>query len=343
MSSVQLCAYECSRNESLSNTTGYEPQPTEQGIFSDADRAATYVSAHQPGRVKLTNISWYRHFRSAGQGLLPGHMHDIAKDICLNGTSKRRYNVVKVVEVPEHATASWLTGNAEISAMNPLMADFQAMSHTTGQLYAALRRVHFVEAHKIILEGGRHYHNDPDGLRFQLRDDDTEGRLIHEQGVEAIVYTSKLWDDLPAIRAILRVDSNMLCAEMRCDLALLGDGSSPGESEPPQFPFKTFRQNMLDQALAVGDIVMATLLRQKIAAEEQKARGDVTKAITNNWPRPRLEHDRNLRSSAKRARLHDEEQDVVEDPIAEADAKRLLATEKNARDESTQKSMADAT
>ena len=196
---------------------------------------------------------------------------------------------------------------------------------------------------KSFWRGGRHYHDDPDGLRFQLRDDDTEGRLIQEQGVEAIVYTSKLWDDLPAIRAILRVDSNMLCDEMRCDLALLGDGSSPGESEPPQIPFKTFRQNMLDQAWSVGDIVMVTLLRQTMAVEEQKARGLPTKAITNNWPRPRMEHDRNLRSRAKRARLHAEEQDVIDDPIAEADAKRLLATEKNARDESTQKSMADAT
>ena len=46
--------------------------------------------------------------------------------------------------------------------------------------------------------------NKPDGLRLQLRDDDEEGHMIQAKGVNAIVYTAKLWDDKPALLAIMR-------------------------------------------------------------------------------------------------------------------------------------------
>ena len=46
--------------------------------------------------------------------------------------------------------------------------------------------------------------NKPDEFRLQLRDDDDEGHLIQTLGVKAIVYTAKLWDDEPALLAIMR-------------------------------------------------------------------------------------------------------------------------------------------
>ncbi len=69
------------------------------------------------------------------------------------GTSKRRYGQVKLVQVPEEGREAGLKANKEKSRLNPLLANFEAMSHT-GPLYAALGCTHFVEAQKVILEGG---------------------------------------------------------------------------------------------------------------------------------------------------------------------------------------------
>ena len=90
--------------------------------------------------------------------------------------------------------------------MNPLVARFQAISHT-GPLYATLSCIHFVEAQKIITEGNRHYKDIPESLRLQLLENDTEGQLIQEQGVNAIVYGEKLWEDTAALLAIMREDN----------------------------------------------------------------------------------------------------------------------------------------
>ena len=136
---------------------------------------------------------------------MPKHAHDIAQDVCNHGTSKRRYNQVRLVEVPEDKVKDWLAANKEKAKMNPLLADFAAMSHT-GPYYASIGGTHFVEAHKLIMEGKRRFRDEPEGLRFILKDDDEEGRLIQESGVLAVVYSAGLWDDTPALAELLRVE-----------------------------------------------------------------------------------------------------------------------------------------
>ena len=126
--------------------------------------------------------------------MMPMHSHDVANDICSKGTSKRRYGQVRLVEVPETVRKSWLSTNQKKATMNPFLANFQAMSHS-GPMYATLNCIHFVGAQQLILEGGRRFRDQPDGLRFQLKDGDVEGMLIQSQGVNAAVYTASLWDD----------------------------------------------------------------------------------------------------------------------------------------------------
>ena len=87
--------------------------------------------------------------------------------------------------------------------MNPLLASFQAMSHT-GPVYATLCCTHFVEAHKLILEGGRRFFDHHHSLPFELVKGDCEGRLIQSQGVVATVYSAKLWDDNDALLALMQ-------------------------------------------------------------------------------------------------------------------------------------------
>ena len=133
-------------------------------------------------------------------------MHRKWPKACQTGTSKRRYGSVRLVEVPEAAKAEWLAAIRTKGAMNPLLAQQPAISHT-GPLYATLTCTHFVEAHKIIAEGHRHYRDQPEQLKLDLNHDDQEGSIIQQQGVNAIVYSEGLWNDIAAITAIMREDN----------------------------------------------------------------------------------------------------------------------------------------
>ena len=96
-----------SKDTSSSNGDGYEPPPKKlkATMIEAADRADKYLSPAQPGRVDLSRIYWYPANRG-GQGILPLHTHDIAKNISTKGTSKRRYGKVRLVVVPEKAKKS---------------------------------------------------------------------------------------------------------------------------------------------------------------------------------------------------------------------------------------------
>ena len=136
------------------------------------------------------------------------HVHDVAGNISVNGTSARRYGKVKLVEVPESVRKEVLKANQTKAAANPLLAKFklEAMSHTN-KLYANINCTHFCEAHKVIGEGGRRFRDKPEGLPLQLQPDDTEGHNIQEQGVNAIAYGEKLWNDRHALFALMREDN----------------------------------------------------------------------------------------------------------------------------------------
>ena len=167
-----------------------------------ARRAEKYISPNQPGRVLLSKISWH-HRNCGGQGILPSNGQHVAFEICEKGNSKRRHKEVILVEVPEDRVTDWLAANKEKAKMNPLLADFAAMSHT-GPYYASLNGTHFVEAQKLIMEGNRRFRDHPSGTPFVLKEGDEEGRLIQELGVLAVVYTAGLWNDDSAIRSVMR-------------------------------------------------------------------------------------------------------------------------------------------
>ena len=84
---------------------------------------------------------------------MPMHAQDIARDISMYGTSRRRYGKVLLVEVPESVQQEWLLANEQKAKMNPMLSNFDNMIRT-GKLYATLRCTHFVEAQKLVMEGG---------------------------------------------------------------------------------------------------------------------------------------------------------------------------------------------
>ena len=188
---------------------GYAPQAKKRKLLFDADRAEYMKIANQPGRVQLAKITWHRRNRG-GQGILQLHSHEIALDVSLFGTSKRRYKAVRLVEVPESAKSEVLRDNRKKTSLNPLLSNFDAVC-VNDRLYCCLSCTHFVEAHKLIAEGGRKYMDKPDGTPLVLQEDDLKGKMIQEQGVEALVYSEELWKDTPAVFAVMREDNLDTC------------------------------------------------------------------------------------------------------------------------------------
>ena len=180
-------------------------QKKQKMILSEANRSEKYLVPNQPGRVLVGKIGWQVRNRG-GQGILPLHTHDVAKNISTKGTSKRRYGKVRLVVVPEKVKQGWLKINADKAKLNPLLPEFKAMSHS-GPVYATLICTHFVSACQLILEGGRRYRDDKDGLRLMLKDDDEEGVMIQKVGVDAVVYGPELWGDRAALLGLMREDN----------------------------------------------------------------------------------------------------------------------------------------
>ena len=122
--------------------------------------------------------------------------NDIAQDISIDGTAKGRYGKVILVEVPDarKIKEKWLLANERTAKLNPLLSNFESMIRT-GTLYATLSSTHFVEAQKLVMEGGRRWMGKQGGTPLQLIENDIEGRLIQTSGVDAFVYHQDLWWD----------------------------------------------------------------------------------------------------------------------------------------------------
>ena len=109
-----------------------------------------------------------------------------------------------LVEVPENVTENLLPANEKKALLNPHLSNFENMIRT-GTLYATLSSTHFVEAQKLVMEGGRRWMGEQDGTPLQLRENDIEGRLIQTSGVDAVVYRQDLWWDKKAQLALRRL------------------------------------------------------------------------------------------------------------------------------------------
>ena len=136
------------------------------------------------------------------------HAHDIARDISINRTTKKRYRKVLLVEVPADIQQEWLLVNEREANMNPMLSNFDNMIRTGTlyvQPYATLSSTHFVEAQKLVMEGGRRWMDKQDGTPLQLIENDIEGRLIQTSGVDAVVYRQDLWWDKKAQLALMRL------------------------------------------------------------------------------------------------------------------------------------------
>ena len=108
--------------------------------------------------------------------------------------------------------------NEQKATLNPHLSNFANMIRT-GRLYATLSSTHFVDAHKLVMEGGRRWMGEQYGTPLQLRENDIEGMLIQTIGVEAVVYRQGLWWDKKAQFALMQMgnlDAEMVWHQVVC-------------------------------------------------------------------------------------------------------------------------------
>ena len=185
------------------STRGYEPTPKKhKSLILQADQAQDYHEIVQPGRVPIHEIGFLLMNRG-GQRIMPLHVHDVASDVVSNGTSRRRYDVVRLVKVPDQEKDKWLCANIQKARQNSLLAPCKPADLK----YACLKCTRFVGAHKLSAEGNRKYKDMVDGKALKLLPTDNEGSIIQKRGVKAVIYTAKLWWDKSAAMALVREDN----------------------------------------------------------------------------------------------------------------------------------------
>ena len=187
--------------------SGDEPQNNKRQKMQSvqADNADKYLLTKCPERVALDRIKWHPINRGHSE-IMPMHVHEVAEDIVMNGTSLRRYGSVTLVEVPETKQNEWLEHIKKKTNVNTLLPSMVRFS-STGPYYACLDHSHFCAAQQLIAEGGRKLYDKEDGVRLELRDHDEEGHAIEKMGVVATVYSKELWKDRAALLAIMREDN----------------------------------------------------------------------------------------------------------------------------------------
>ena len=110
-------------------------------------------------------------------------------DIENNMTAITRYSPIRLMEVPEEKLEWFREANRAKCERDPLMPKYSPTMR-----FALLTKTHFCHAHKLINDGSRRQFNSG-GLPAKLIDEDAEGRMIQDYGVDAIVYGPEIWSD----------------------------------------------------------------------------------------------------------------------------------------------------
>ena len=135
-------------------------------------------------------------------GIVPLHVHEVAKDIITNGTVKDRYGHVCLVEIPA-GKRQWVIDQNKAKQRGERLLP---MVHPDKVKYALLTKTHFVHACKLIGDGNRTLY-DKNQRRIQLLANDKEGHQIQEDGPICAIYKEGLFNDASALNALGNVDN----------------------------------------------------------------------------------------------------------------------------------------
>ena len=140
-------------------------------LHDDLDRAQTFMKDGLQ-RVNLDSCVFHPWNRGMS-GIVPLHVHEVAKDIITNGTVKDRYGHVCLVEIPA-GKRQWVIDQNKAKQRGERLLP---MVHPDKVKYALLTKTHFVHACKLIGDGNRTLY-DKNQRRIQLLANDKEGHPL---------------------------------------------------------------------------------------------------------------------------------------------------------------------
>ena len=188
---------------------------TPPGINDDLDRALSYKSGNicriLPQKLGLLQIN------RGGIGISPKHVHEIARSCQKDGVRLNRYICIDVVPVPSLALGAWRLVNKNKCESSALMPKF-----SPEMCLACITRTHFAHAQKLNADGNRTLFNGNETpINFDLSI--KECKDIAEHGVLCQIYDVALWDDLPALLALMESDNQDVDVAMNeCEVQAQG-------------------------------------------------------------------------------------------------------------------------
>ena len=143
-------------------------------------------------------------------GISGYHIHEVAHS-CLGGVKSTRYKQVDIVRVPDNHLAAWREANARKCKSDAFMPKFSPTMK-----YACLTKTHFTHANKLEQDGNRTLFN-AGKVPIKFKATSIESRRIKEEGLVVSTYRSELWEDRPALMALMRADNDDAEIELRED------------------------------------------------------------------------------------------------------------------------------
>ena len=150
-------------------------------------------------RLKIDFLGFHPSNRG-GAGILTYHAHEVAHDMLTNGIKEQRYHNIEVVRVPLKDLEDWRSANLAKCERDQAMP-----SYSPKMIYACLTGTHLTHALKLGSTGDRTLFND--GKVLIKYEDTEEYHEIRENGVLAVVYDEKLWDDKEALHKLMLNDN----------------------------------------------------------------------------------------------------------------------------------------
>ena len=161
-----------------------------------SDRAQKRRKSDCLARVHLDKITFWP-FNRGSSGIISHHIHEVAFDCVTNKVSRRRYNHVDIVEIPDGKLKEIKDACRERSQQDSLMPKF-----SENIKYVCLTKTHFTHAQKLALDGNRCLFNENPPINIRWTPEDVEGATILAEGPVCQIYSSSLFDDQEAMEAM---------------------------------------------------------------------------------------------------------------------------------------------
>ena len=182
----------------------------------DAADGAVIHRRSGASRVNLAKICFNPQNRG-GAGIWSYHVHEVARHIVTQGTSKQRYGHVEIVKLPLDKIQKAREANRLKCDQDPLMPPCSDAIE-----YVCLSKTHFSPAQTLLMSGWRTLLN-AGKVPIVARKTDKEAPLILAEGMSVVIYEETLLQEPEAMQRLMTEDNlNAEAAMKEAEIQAIG-------------------------------------------------------------------------------------------------------------------------